>query len=60
MLTIRVCSAFTIAKELKSHLAMALVPGTRLELAHLSAYAPQTYVYTSFTTRAWRRKDKNF
>lgn len=28
------------------------VPGTRLELAQIAPYAPQTYVYTNFTTRA--------
>ena len=28
------------------------VPGTEVESAYLSAYAPQTYVSTNFTTRA--------
>ena len=30
-----------------------MVPETGLEPAHLAAYAPKAYVYTSFTTRAW-------
>ena len=29
-----------------------VVPGARLELASLAAYAPQTYVYTNSTIRA--------
>ncbi len=32
-----------------------IVPGTGLEPARLSAYAPQTYVSTSSTTRAGRQ-----
>ena len=39
-----------------------VVPGTGLEPAYLTAYAPQTYVSTNFTTRAnlfcWGGKGK--
>ena len=30
-----------------------MVPGTRLELARRTAYAPKAYVYTNFTIRAY-------
>ena len=30
-----------------------MVPAERLELSHLTVYAPKAYVYTNFTTRAY-------
>ena len=44
-----------VSEHKKTVFKKKTVPGTGLEPAYLTAYAPQTYVSTNFTTRAGLR-----